>query len=62
MYIMTFKRYKMKSKKGDITWDTIVTLILAVVAVLVIGLIIYLNKDKLSDLIATVGRILRFKS
>jgi len=52
----------MKSKKGDITWDTIVTLILAVVAVLVIGLIIYLNKDKLSDLIATVGRILRFKS
>ena len=51
----------MKSKKGDITWDKIVVLILAVVAVLLIGWMIYGYKDQIYELLTTLRNILRFK-
>jgi|GEM_PF-3317186 hypothetical protein len=50
----------MKSRKGEITWDQIVKLILVVVAVLVIGLIIFASSDKSTSVIGSIGRMLRF--
>ena len=52
----------MKSKKAELTIDKVVILVLAVIAIATIAMIIFLNKDKMADILAAVGRIMRFKS
>lgn len=50
----------MKSKKGDLTWDKLITIMLVVIAVIVISIIIFLNKEKMGEILASLARVLRF--
>ena len=47
-------------KKGDIAWDTIAKLLIALAFLLIISLMLYLFKDKLAALFESSKRILRF--
>ena len=47
-------------KKGDIAWDTIAKLIIALVFLLLISVALYLLKDKMYALLDQIKRALRF--
>ena len=46
--------------KGDLAWDTIGKMILGLVFLLIIILVIYAFREKLSDMLAGLKRGLRF--
>jgi len=47
-------------KKGDVAWDTIAKLMIALAFLLLAGIIIFLFRDKMVALLDQIKRILRF--
>ena len=47
-------------KKGDVAWDTIAKLLMALVLLLILAVALYLMKDKMVSLFDHIKRVLRF--
>jgi hypothetical protein len=51
----------MKSKKADITWETIAKLLLALAFLVFMTMIVYLYKDKLLAMLNSLVSMMRFR-
>lgn len=47
-------------KKGEIAWDTIAKLLLALAFLLILSIALYLMRDKMALILERITRILRF--